>query len=146
MKVTFEIDSKYDEALVKIYANSMTDQIKSIIDICSEGDRQFPPLFGFKGERIIPIKEEKIIRFYSLDKKTYCELEEETVIIKEALYKLEEQFTELIRISNSEIINPDYIKNLELSLTGTIKVNFKNGTYSHTSRRYMKEFKRRLGL
>ena len=146
MKVTFKIDSSYDEALVEIYASQMTEQIQTIIDICSEDNKQVSPLFGYIGERIVPIQEEKIIRFYSQEKKTYCELEDETVIIKEALYKLEERYSQLIRISNSEMINPDYIKNLELSLTGTIKVNFKNGTCSHTSRRYMKEFKRRLGL
>ncbi len=144
MKVTFEMNDAYEEALVQIYANSMTDQIREIIQLCSD-DSQIP-LFGIKEERLIPIPKEKIIRFYSLEKKTYGELENETVLIKEALYRLEERFTEMIRISNSEIVNPDFIKNLELSLSGTIKVNFVNGEHTYTSRRYMKEFKRRLGI
>lgn len=145
MKVTFEINEKYEEPHVSIYANMMTDTIKEIIDLCSVSENP-ELLFGVKDEQLIPIQKENIIRFFSQDKKTYCELVEEELIIKEALYKLEQRFTEMIRISNSEIINPDYIKNLELSLTGTIKVNFKNGQYSYTSRRYMKEFKRRLGI
>ncbi len=66
--------------------------------------------------------------------------------MKEPLYKLEERFIKMIRISSSEMINPDFIKNLELSFTGTIKVNFRDGSFSHTSRRYMKGFKRRLGI
>lgn len=145
MKVTFEIDDKYEEPHVNIYANSMTSTIKEIIHICSVSDNP-ELLFGIKDEQLIPIQKEDVLRFFSQDKKTYCELINETLIVKEALYKLEERFTEMIRISNSEIINPDYIKNLELSLTGTIKVNFKNEQYSYTSRRYMKEFKRRLGI
>lgn len=145
MKVTFEINEKYEEPHVNIYANSMTNTIKEIIHICSVSDNP-ELLFGIKDEQLIPIQKEDVLRFFSQDKKTYCELINETLIVKEALYKLEERFIEMIRISNSEIINPDYIKNLELSLTGTIKVNFKNGQYSYTSRRYMKEFKRRLGI
>ncbi|MEG0551099.1 MAG: LytTR family DNA-binding domain-containing protein [Vagococcus sp.] len=144
MKVTFELNKNYDETLVQIYANSMTDEIKAIIQICSEDTPS--QLFGVKEEQLIPIQKEEVIRFFSEDKKTYCELEDGIVQVREALYKLEERFMEMIRISNSEIINPDFIKNLELSLAGTIKVNFKTGNYSYTSRRYMKEFKRRLGL
>lgn len=144
MKITVEIHDKYKEPLVNIYANAMTDDIQKIIKICSADNSL--PLFGMKEDQMVPIKESEIIRFYSLEKKTYCEFAEERVLIKEALYKLEERFPEMIRISNSEIINPDYIDNLELSLTGTIKVNLKNKTYSYTSRRYMKEFKRRLGI
>lgn len=144
MKVTFELSQNYEEPLVQIYANSMTDQIREIIQICSEDSTN--PLFGVKNEKLIPIQKDKVIRFYSENKKIYCELDEGIIQVKEALYKLEERFTEMIRISNSELINPEFIKNLELSLAGTIKVNYKNGQYSYTSRRYMKEFKRRLGL
>ena len=144
MKVTFEMSDEYKETLVNIYASSMTKEIEEIIAICNRKEETL--LFGMKNEELIPIKEEDIIRFYSLDKKTYCELINEEVVVKEALYKLEERFPEMIRISNSEIINPDYIKKLELSLTGTIQVNLKNGKYTYTSRRYMKAFKRRLGI
>lgn len=144
MKVTFEMSDAYDEALVQIYADAMTDQIREIIQICSEEGQG--TLFGLKEEQLIPIQKEEMVRFFSLDKKTYCETPEETLLIKEPLYKLEERFIHMIRISNSEIINPDYIKDLELSLAGTIKVNLKNGGKTYTSRRYMKEFKRRLGI
>lgn len=144
MKVTFEMSDAYDEALVQIYANTMTDQIREIIQICSEETQG--TLFGFKEEQLIPIQKEEMVRFFSLDKKTYCETESEILLIKEVLYKLEERFTHMIRISNSEMINPDFIKDLELSLAGTIKVNLKNGEQTYTSRRYMKEFKRRLGI
>lgn len=144
MKVSFNLNDQYEEAEVKIYANAMTPIIQEILTICSNDSKV--PLFGVKDEQMIPIREADVIRFYTMDKKVYCHLGQEELIIKEPLYKLEERFPELIRISSSEMINPKHIKNLELSLTGTIKVNFKDGSFSHTSRRYMKEFKRRLGI
>ncbi|MBO0418736.1 MAG: LytTR family DNA-binding domain-containing protein [Vagococcus fluvialis] len=144
MKVLFEINDRFEEDEIKIYARAMTPMIQEILDICSRDTKL--PLFGIKDEQMIPIKESEIIRFFSLDKKTYCHIGSEEVVVKEPLYKLEDRFTNMIRISSSEMINPDYIKNLELSFTGTIKVNFTDGSFSHTSRRYMKEFKRRLGI
>lgn len=144
MKVSFEISNKYEEAEINIYAKAITPTIQEILTICSLDDRL--PFFGVKGEQIVPINESEIIRFFALDKKTYCHTETEELVVKEALYKLEDRFIKMIRISSSEMINPDYIKNLELSFTGTIKINFKDGSFSHTSRRYMKEFKRRLGI
>lgn len=144
MKVSFEISEKYEEAEVKIYTNAMTPMIEEIIAICAANAQT--PLFGYKGDQLLPIKEAEVIRFFTSDKKTFCHVGKEEIIVKEPLYKLEERFVKMIRISSSEMINPDYIKNLEMSFTGTIKVNFNNGSFSHTSRRYMKEFKRRLGI
>ncbi|MEG0601387.1 MAG: LytTR family DNA-binding domain-containing protein [Vagococcus sp.] len=145
MNVSFEIDDKYEEVEINVYAKAMTPAIQEILTICSK-ESQETPLFGYKDEQIIPIKESEVIRFFTSDKKIFCHVGNEEVLIKEPLYKLEERFVKMIRISSGEIINPDYIKNLELSFTGTIKINFKDGSFSHTSRRYMKEFKRRLGI
>lgn len=144
MKVSFEINDKFEEDEIKIYAQAMTPVIQEIINICSKDVTT--PLFGIKNEQMIPIKESEVIRFFSSEKKIYCHVGADEFMVKEPLYKLEERFQNMIRISGSEMINPDYIKNLELSFTGTIKVNFVNGSYSYTSRRYMKEFKRRLGI
>ncbi len=144
MKVSFKISEEYEETEINIYAKAMTPKIQEILTICSvEG---YTPLFGTKDEQMIPIKAEEIVRFFTANKKIFCHTIDGELTVKEPLYKLEERYTNMIRISSSELINPDYIKNLELSFTGTIKVNFKDGTFSHTSRRYMKEFKRRLGI
>ncbi len=51
-----------------------------------------------------------------------------------------------IKISRYEIINLDYVKKLDLSFKGTIAVEFKNGSISYVSRRYLKEFKKALGF
>ncbi len=64
------------------------------------------------------------------------------------LYELYERLNKnkFIKISRYEIINLDYVKKLDLSFKGTIAVEFKNGSISYVSRRYLKEFKKALGF
>ena len=69
-------------------------------------------------------------------------------ISKSKLYELEEQIKEpsFIRISNSEIINFDKVENLDLNITGTIKLNFKSGYITYASRRNIKKIKEYLKI
>ena len=51
-----------------------------------------------------------------------------------------------MRISRFDIINLDYVKKLDLSFTGTIAVEMKNGDVVYVSRRNLRGFKEALGL
>lgn len=91
---------------------------------------------------------DKIVRFYSNQKKTYAtDNENREYIIKNYLYELEEilNLKKFIRISNSEIINIDYIESLDTSFYGSIKLKTKTGLVSYVSRTYLKNFKEKLG-
>ena len=67
MKVLFEINDRFEEDEIKIYARAMTPMIQEILDICSRDTKL--PLFGIKDEQMIPIKESEIIRFFLQTKK-----------------------------------------------------------------------------
>ena len=55
-------------------------------------------------------------------------------------------FKKFIRISNTDIVNFDYLKNMDMSLNGNIVMNLKNGERVFVSRRYMKEIKTKLKI
>jgi DNA-binding LytR/AlgR family response regulator len=71
-----------------------------------------------------------------------------TYILKNRLYEIENKPPSkyFVRISNSEIVNFQKVKSLDLSLTGTITLKFKNGDKTYVSRRYVEKIKRHLGL
>ena len=54
--------------------------------------------------------------------------------------------TAFVRASNSCIVNIEKIDNLELSYSGTIEINFKNGEKEFVSRRYVPRIKNYLGI
>ena len=58
----------------------------------------------------------------------------------------EDDFRRFIRISNTDIVNFDYLKNMDMSLNGNIVMNLKNGERVFVSRRYMKEIKTKLKI
>ena len=64
--------------------------------------------------------------------------------LKYRLYQLEEILnqSEFVRISNSTIINLNYVKNFETSINGLINVNLLDGTKEYVSRRYIKKIKK----
>ena len=63
--------------------------------------------------------------------------------IKRKLYELEENFknTSFVRISNSEIVNFNKVKSLDVQGSLSIMLNFKSGEYTYVSRRYIKKIK-----
>ena len=51
-----------------------------------------------------------------------------------------------IRISNSEIINFNKVKNIDFKIIGTIILNFKSGNKAYASRRYIPKIKEFLEI
>ncbi|MBR5896541.1 MAG: LytTR family transcriptional regulator, partial [Lachnospiraceae bacterium] len=69
-----------------------------------------------------------------------------TYTVQKKLYELEEELGErnFVRISKSEIVNIKKIKNLDMSVTGTIKICMKNDYETFVSRRNVSKIKERL--
>ena len=90
---------------------------------------------------------DEIIRVYIEDRKTFVVTLKDTYVVKKKLYEVENMVTRnFIKISQSEIANIKFIKNLDFSNTGTIVIKYKNSDISYVSRRMIKEFKLKLGI
>ena len=103
---------------------------------------------AFKDDEIYLLEYEEIIRCITKDKNVFIQSKDGEYKARMRLYELYERLNKnkFIKISRYEIINLDYVKKLDLSFKGTIAVEFKNGSISYVSRRYLKEFKKALGF
>ena len=98
-------------------------------------------------EEIYLLEQEKIETFYTQQGKVYTRVEGKEYQVKKRIYELEEILPEyFVRISNSEIANFKKIEKLDMSISGTICLNFKNGEQTYVSRRYMKNIKNYLKI
>ena len=142
---------KCDKPYCVIHTEAETDGIKAIAEKISSMDEsgRATMLTGWDGDYCIQIKQNEIFRIYSMDKKVYLETEKENLLLKLRLYEFEELaekcgWTDFIRISNTDIVNFSKVTNLDMSLTGIVRVNFTNGKSAIVSRRYMSKIKREL--
>ena len=104
-------------------------------------------MIGIVEDKASIININEIIRVYIEDRKTFVVTLKDTYVVKKKLYEVENMVTRnFIKISQSEIANIKFIKNLDFSNTGTIVIKYKNSDISYVSRRMIKEFKLKLGI
>lgn len=146
MQVEIKIDEKCTEPKIIIVTDKMTDEINEIVKRISE---QTPfVLAGFQNSEVTVLDPDKIIRIYAANQKVYAVTDNGEYTIRLRIYEVEERLYPLgfVRISSSEIINLKKVKGFDLSFSGTICVNFQNGSTAYVSRRYVAKIKQILGI
>ncbi len=138
MKVNVEknISEKYEDINILVNAPEDTKQVEDIINLITNISNDKKNIIGKRNDEkfILPI--DKIICFYSENKNIFCRTEDGVYKTYEKLYELEESIgNHFIRISNSCIININYIKSFNSGITGTVEVIFKDNTKEYVSRR-----------
>ena len=138
MKVELELDPNCAETVVKIHTNEITEEISNLMKQLEV--RNDNKIIVWHKEKLYILDLKEIETIYSSQGKVYVRANNTEYISKNKLYELEEQIKipSFIRISNSEIINFDKVENLDLNITGTIKLNFKSGYVTYASRRNIK--------
>lgn len=103
---------------------------------------------GFRGEQVIVLEPNQIVRIYASNGKVYAEAENGTYFLRLRLYEMEQRLENqsFVRISNSEIINLKKVEGFDLSFAGTICVSLSNETVTYVSRRYVAKIKQLLGI
>ncbi|WP_067142801.1 LytTR family DNA-binding domain-containing protein [Oceanivirga salmonicida] len=147
MKINLVINEKIDETTLTIETNQITDEISELLKLI-ENYKGFDKIIAIKDDKKYILEVSKIVRFFSQDKKVYATYSDEEYIIKNYLYELEEKLdnNKFIRISNSEIMNLDYIESFDTSFGGSIRIKTKTGIFSYVSRGYLKRFKEILNV
>lgn len=144
MKLELNIDEKVKETLVVVSANKIDKEVQNLINYIEYSSEY---LIGIAEDKASIINIDEIIRVYIEDRKTFVVTLKDTYVVKKKLYEVENMVTRnFIKISQSEIANIKFIKNLDFSNTGTIVIKYKNSDISYVSRRMIKEFKLKLGI
>lgn len=146
MQIELKIDSSCTEPIVIIMTDSMTEEIKNIVDKLSENVPQI--ISGIKDNKLEVLEKSDIIRIYANSGKNFAVTDNGEYILRLRLYEIENKLNshQFVRISNSEIINLKKVNNFDLSITGTICVKLLNGQTTYVSRRYVSKIKKILGI
>ncbi|WP_343310530.1 LytTR family DNA-binding domain-containing protein [Bacillus atrophaeus] len=146
MKVEVSIDPSYKEPKIIIQTDRMTDEISDILKRLSETYMDSLAVFSDRGVEIVDCKD--IVRIYAAKQKVFVQTGADIYTVRSRLYELEEKLDRqfFVRISNSEIVNMKMIKNMDISMTGTIGVLLKGDIKTYASRRYVSKIKKQLGI
>lgn len=142
MKCTIFIDKEREEEVI-IYSHEENRLVASIKTLAESGDFE---LTGFDGKQSVPLDLSDIFFFTVENGKVYAVTEKECFLLKKRLYQLSERLPKnFIKINQSCIANIKKIDRFDASVSGALKVKFKNGSTDYVSRRNMKSIKERLG-
>lgn len=161
MKISIDLDESLSENEICIHVKKITETVSRLVEKLSDGndgdtDEFASMLTGKKDETVTFLRPQNIVRIYSLQKKVYAKAfdtssNQDDYELSQRLYQIEElmkedDFKKFIRVSNTDIVNFDYLKNMDMSLSGNIVMNLTNGERVFVSRRYMKDIKAKLKI
>ena len=143
MKVELNIDEKFKEILVTISTDKINDEVQELVNYIEYKEDY---LVGIADDQVCVLDISDIIRVFVEDRKVFVVTTKGKFIVRKKLYEMNNLLTkDFVKISQSEIANIKFIKNLDLSIRGTIVIVYKNSDISYVSRRLLKDFKTKLG-
>jgi DNA-binding LytR/AlgR family response regulator len=148
MRVEIKINPNVQEPMVVIHAPKITPDIITLAETLESVARKPSMLIAKKNDKLFVIEPEQIeiIRTEGGDIKLYNRQAHEYTVTK-PLHEITERLGDgFVRISKSAIVNISRVDHLSNSFNGTMYIVMKNGVNDYISRKYLKDFKRRLGL
>lgn len=143
MKYKIVIGDEQQEQVL-IYAHKKTKLIEEIERLLLDNATD---LIGYKDKSAVVLKLSDVYCFLVQDNQVYALTENEQLQLKFRLYQVEEKLPEsFIKINQSCIANIKKIERFDTSISGSLRVRFKNGYTDYVSRRQIKNVKERLGF
>lgn len=143
MKCTVVIDPQREEEIV-VYAHERNELIDSIEKLAADEVKGWA---GYRDHCVVPFALEDVVCFTVRENKVFVVTETERLQLKQRLYQLESRLPpHFIKIHQSCIANLKQVRRFDASLSGALRVIFKNGYSDYVSRRQVKVVKERLGL
>lgn len=144
MEINITLDSTKEERC-DIVVHTMTPELQKIVSQLQKFNYK---LIGSISDTKYPLSLDEIISIYAANRKVYCLIDSgKELFLSQTIKVLAEELpNSFVQISNGEIINGDKISHFELTYGGKIKIWFKGGRFSISSRSYYKVIKEYLGL
>ena len=143
MKFQVIIDPDCEEKVV-VYAQKDSPLIQALQNLTE----QYPTeIFGYLDSEIVKLTLADVCCFSIIDGRVYAVCGNNQYLLKERLYTLEEKLPEnFVKIHQSCLANIKQMERFDTSISGTLKIRFKNGYTDYVSRRQLKLIKERLGI
>lgn len=143
VKCEIIIDPNCEERVV-VYANCENSLVKEIKELTQQSSAA---LLGHLDGEIIKLNPMDVSCISVIDNKVYAICDGRQYQLKERLYTLEEKLPEsFVKINQSCLANIKKMERFDTSISGTLKIRFKNGHVDYVSRRQLKSIKERLGI
>lgn len=141
-KISIKIVPTLYDIELQILAPRQTKKVEELYNtinhIVNYDSVEFP---CFDGYDIISVPLNKITHFFTMDKKVYIENNIQTLEVKKRLYEIEDflsekKFNQFIRVSKTSIVNFEYVKKIDMNISGLIFLVMETGKKISISRRY----------
>ena len=143
MKLRITIDRNREEEIL-VFAHERTRLVDEIECLVNDYEKE---IIGYKDGEMQKLSLLQVSCFIVENNKVYAITEKEKLQVKMRLYQLENVLGDsFVKINQSCIANINEIKKFDTSISGTLKVIFKNGYVDYVSRRNIKAVKERLGV
>lgn len=144
MNIQIQIERDAKELRINLITDHIDAKVLDLKERIEGLDRV--SLTGSREDCIQPLAYQDIYRIFTANGKVFADTAMGEFTLRPRLYELEKLLpsTIFLRISNSEIINQQYIASFDLSIAGTICIHMKNNCTVFASRRYMKRIKQML--
>lgn len=132
MQVQLAISATIRQVFVTIHGPKLTSAIKKLQqNIEALTNQQF--INTFQDCLLIKLPLQSVSRFYTANKRLYCETTTSTYLIHSHLHTLMDQLPphQFLRISSSEIVRIVCVKNFTLTKWGSFQVNLTTGHRSY---------------
>lgn len=148
MKIKIEIDESLEPDELILKTLSINSHLEKIVDLIKQDsfNNNFFIVYLNDKAKILYFKD--IVSISTEGNFIFAHTLKEKLLLKSRLYQLENQLkhTNIVRISNSELINLDMVVEFDFSFSGVISVSLKNGQKTFVSRRNMARIKNILGI
>ena len=149
MRIEIKVDPDIGEPVAVIHTPKVTPELMAWVETFEQTKKMPPLLFTKKDNKIFVIDPEQvdIVRTEGKDIKLYTR-DAQGYLVTMPLHEIQERLSgsSFIRIAKSSIINLNRVDHLSPSFNGTMSIVMKNGISDYISRKYLAEFKKRLGL
>ena len=147
VNIRIEIDSEFTIPEIVIRADQQTDlvdRIVSAIGQCAEND--ISRIRVYDGNTALLLDQREILRVYTEMRKLIVCSSRGTFEARGTLQNIEKLLDSehFVRISRFEIINLEKITGFDVSVSGTIRVLFEDGSFTWAARRYVHTIENKL--
>ncbi len=149
IKISIVPDRSCTEPEVIIKTGSRSPDVEKIINAIEQCmEEEYPRITVYNDDQVFLVNQWDITRVYTENRRLLVCTDTGTYVAKGSLTDMESLLGEdhFIRISRFEVVNLKKVSSFDLSISGTIRVQFIDGSETYVARRYVRDISDKLAL